>query len=335
VVTATSRTGVDYLERMKRPSVYAVGFLPFDTMPLMKSLIKTFGISRLWLLETELWPSMLFACFRGKVPVGIANARIEEKSFASYLRLRRLFGPLLGQFDVVLAQNDTYAERFRRLGVRPECLHVVGNMKGHIIFHRPAPDKRAALRRAMHLDESDIVLTAGCFHRGEGGVLRACLDLLKGRCRAVKCIVVPRYLDESDALAAELGKAGLRRFADMVADAPWELCTVEKIGILEAMYSIADAAAVGGTFVDIGGHNVWEPARFGIPVFFGPHYHTQSSSCEKLLAAGTGFCVNDAKELADGIERTLWREKTIFAAAQSLFVEQITHDQMIAEPLIP
>jgi hypothetical protein len=52
------------------------------------------------------------------------------------------------------------------------------------------------------------------------------------------------------------------------------------------MYKIADAAVVGGTFVDIGGHNVWEPARFGIPVFFGPYHQSQSSSCEKLLAAG-------------------------------------------------
>ena len=83
VTTATSRAGVDYLERMKRPSIYAIGFLPFDTLPLMGSLITTFGVSRLWLLETELWPACSGHVLRKKIPVGLANARIEEKSFTS------------------------------------------------------------------------------------------------------------------------------------------------------------------------------------------------------------------------------------------------------------
>lgn len=335
VTTATSRAGVDYLERMKRPSIYAIGFLPFDTLRLMGSLITTFGISRLWLLETELWPAMLWACLRKKIPVGLANARIEGKSFTSYLRLGWLFGPLLRQFDVVLAQNETYAGRFRRLGVRPERLQVVGNMKGDVLFHRETPEKLALLRKTMRLNQNDVVVTAGCFHKGEGSLLHECVTALRHRGRAVKCIVVPRYLDESDSLSAELGGAALR-LADTAADGAWDLCIIEKLGILESMYSIADAAVVGGSFVDIGGHNVWEAARYGIPVFFGPHYQTQSSSCEKLLAGDTGFCVKSASELADGLERTLWLERDRFAAAQARFAEEINRRQMeTGAPKIP
>jgi 3-deoxy-D-manno-octulosonic-acid transferase len=334
VATATSRAGVNCLEQMKRPSMYAIGFLPFDTLGLMKSLIKTFNISRVWLLETELWPAMLWACLRNNIPVGLANARIEEKSFVSYRRLNWLFGPLLRQFDVVLAQNETYAGRFRRLGVRPERLHVVGNMKEHLLFHRADPETRAAIRREMGLTEDDVVLTAGCFHKGEGALLRECVDILKRRGRSIKCIVVPRHLDEGDSLSAELGGAALR-LSDIKASAPWDFSMVEKLGILDPMYSIADAAVVGGSFADIGGHNVWEAARCCIPVFFGPHYHTQTSSCEKLLAGGAGFCVKSAGELADGIEQTLWLDKDRFTAAQTLFVEEIGRGQIATELLIP
>ena len=334
VVTATTRSGVEYLERMKSRSVAAVGFLPLDTLPLMRSLIRNFRISRLWLLETELWPAMLWACFTEGIPVGIANARIEEKSFANYRRLGLVVRTLLRRLDVVLAQNETYAQRFLSLGVRPETLHVVGNMKGYVRIGRPAASERQPLRRSMNLTESDIVVTAGCLHRGEGAVLRRCLDELLRRGRRCKCIVVPRYLEESEEIAGELGGSVLRLSATDTT-AAWDTCIVEKLGILESMYRIADAAVVGGTFSTIGGHNVWEPARFGIPVFFGPDCQTQNSSCEKLLTFGVGCKVTNGEELAGGLDRTLWTDPQKFAAAEKMFAEYSNQQQSIIEPLIP
>jgi 3-deoxy-D-manno-octulosonic-acid transferase len=334
VVTATSRSGVHYLERMKRPSICAIGFLPFDTLPLMTATIKKFGITRLWLLETELWPAMLWTCRRCGVPVGIANARIEEKSFVKYRRFRPVFRSLFRSFDVILAQHETYARRFLALGARPESMHITGNMKGHIRIRSPLPKERAALRAAMRLHDREIVVTAGCLHEGEGALLRECLRLLAERGRVCKCIVVPRHLDKSAAIAREFGP-GVVRLADIAAENPWVICTVEKFGILEAMYKIADVAVVGGSFIEVGGHNVWEPARFGIPVFFGPHYFSQQSSCERLLAAGVGFKAQTAEELAAGIERALFTEPGKFASAQSVFAEHVNRQETLLEPLIP
>jgi 3-deoxy-D-manno-octulosonic-acid transferase len=334
VVTATTRTGVEYVERMKRPSIYAIGFLPFDTLPLMKSLIRSFGVSRLWLLETELWPAMLWACIACGVPVGIANARIEEKSFVNYRRFTPVVRGLLRGLDVVLAQNETYARRFMELGVGPSSIHIVGNLKGRIQIRRPSSDERRNVRRLMCLTEADKVVTAGCLHKGEGALLRGCLDILIRRNRRCKCIVVPRHLDESASIARELGNSVVR-LTDSASSVPWDLCIVEKMGILESMYKIADAAVVGGTFVDIGGHNMWEPARFGIPVFFGPFHQSQNTSCEKLLAAGVGFKVSEPQELANAIERAVWTEPEKFAAVQSVFAENVNQQQTILEPLIP
>jgi 3-deoxy-D-manno-octulosonic-acid transferase len=165
-------------------------------------------------------------------------------------------------------------------------------------------------------------------------VLRACLEELKRRGRACKCIVVPRYLEESAVIAEEFGGAA-DRLSEIATTAAWECCIVEKLGVLETMYRIADAAVIGGTFVDIGGHNVWEPARFGIPVFFGPSHHEQNSGCERLLVAGVGFKSSDAGELADALERTLWIDPHTYARAEALFTEQVNRQQRVVEPLIP
>jgi 3-deoxy-D-manno-octulosonic-acid transferase len=334
VVTATTQAGVEYLGRLKDASVIAVGFLPLDTLPLMRSLLTTFGISRVWLLETELWPAMLHACFTAGIPVGIANARMEERSFSNYRRISGIIRSFMRRLDVVLVQNDTYAFRFLKLGVRPETLHIVGNIKGYIRINRPNVGERNTLRRQLLLLERDVVITAGSLHKGEGTVLRTCLDELKKRGRSCKCVVVPRHLEESEEIARELGPS-VRRLHDTETSEVFDVCLIEKLGILDNMYRLADAAVVGGTFENIGGHNVWEPARFGIPVFFGPYYFSQHSGCEKLLAAGVGFKVNDGRELAVCAERSLWTNSGKFSAAATLFAEQMNQQQRFVEPLIP
>jgi 3-deoxy-D-manno-octulosonic-acid transferase len=321
VLTATSASGVGFLSRIRRPSVIARGFLPLDTLRLMKSFVAAFNVSRLWLVETELWPAMLWSCLSAGVPIGIVNGRIEEKSFSRYRLLRPLFSPLMERLEVVLAQNETYAARFRSLGVATERLHVTGNLKAGIAIRKPDAAERAGLRSAMRLAGDDVVITAGCFHKGEAGVLRDALRLLRQAGRACRCVVVPRHLTEADAIAAELG-SGTLRLRDCSADAAWDVCTVEKIGILESLYRIADAAIVGGTFIDIGGHNVWEPAQFGIPVFFGPRHYEQQAGCDELLAAGVGFAAADAAELARALESALWTGAASLAAAAARFSQK-------------
>jgi 3-deoxy-D-manno-octulosonic-acid transferase len=334
VLTATTQTGVRYLERNKTSSVCAVGFLPFDTVPLMRAIIQRFRISRVWLMETEIWPSMLWTCRQMGIPVGLVNARVEEKSYKSYMRMRPVLHHLFGLFDLVLAQNESYAQRFADLGVRREAIHVVGNIKGHIMIKRPNRGEWLDLRNGLGISESSFVLTAGCMHAGEGAVIRRCLDLLAEMGHSCRCIIVPRHMDDMPGLLEELG-SGVLVLDDIRTAASWDICLINRVGILEEMYKVADAAIVGGTFVEVGGHNVWEPARFGIPVFFGPDYHTQVEGCERLMNAGVGFKADDAADLASQIYRVVREEPRNFINAELLFMETVNKSQSVLEPLIP
>ena len=46
---------------------------------------------------------------------------------------------------------------------------------------------------------------------------------------------------------------------------------LDSIGELASMYEFADLAFIGGSLVPKGGHNVLEPAYFGVPILVGPH----------------------------------------------------------------
>ncbi len=334
VVTAVTRTGVQYLEKNSPHTVCAIGFFPLDTIPLIRKIITHYNISRVWLLETELWPSMLLTLKQLSIPVGIVNGRIEEDSFVRYRHFRSLLKHFFEHFDIVMVQNEIYAERFRTLGVKNECIHVTGNVKGHIIINRPPANDWKSIRQGLGLIENDLVISCGCIHAGEGVVIRQCYDTLKSNGINCKMIIVPRYLNEVQNLVREIGE-DLLHLHDITTMCKWEMCVIEKVGILDDMYLIADAAVIGGTFSDIGGHNVWDAARFAIPVFFGPDYRTQVDGCEKMIKNGVGFKSKDGVELADLIIDVLKREPKRFMQAQMLFMEKVNNSQSVLGSILP
>jgi 3-deoxy-D-manno-octulosonic-acid transferase len=334
VLTATTRAGVEYLKTVRDNRVIAAGYFPFDTIRLMNKMVRQFAVSRLWLMETELWPSMMWVCMHRSVPVGMVNARMEKKSFTPFRLMRFLCKPVFCSLDIVLAQSASYASRFEQLGVRPAAVHIIGNLKNAIDVRRPLSTERNALRAAMKIADNDFVVTAGCLHAGEGRIMREALDRINTGGGHVKCIIVPRHLTETPSLMKELGPKTLL-VRQTSSTESWEICLVDKFGVLETMYKLADAAFVGGTFVSVGGHNVWDAARFGIPVFFGPDFHTQQESCEKLLSAGVGFLAQSAEELATLITGVIETDTSVFAGSLSQFIQGAHDRQQEIERMLP
>jgi 3-deoxy-D-manno-octulosonic-acid transferase len=190
------------------------------------------------------------------------------------------------------------------------------------------------VRNALNLNDNDFVITAGCAHAGEGKILRHCFDQLKEFNSNCKMIVIPRYLDEVPVLMEETGNIAIH-LNEISTHQEWDMCIVGKLGILDDMYKIADSAIVCGTFTDIGGHNVWDAARFGIPVFFGPDYRTQTDSCETLITAGVGFSVSNGDHLAEKIFTVMKTDAKNFVSSQVAFIDKVNKSQSALEPLIP
>ncbi|MBN1604055.1 MAG: hypothetical protein JW915_20765 [Chitinispirillaceae bacterium] len=334
LITAATRDGVNYIHANRVPGVCAAGFLPVDTIPLMRGIIEHFSISRLWIIETELWPSMLWVCRSKHIPIGIVNARIEEKTFKWYYRLKKGFEFLFKTVDIILAQNQDYAARYIALGVNPSNIHIVGNIKSHISITRPPKKEWLAIRSNLNIRENDQVLVAGCVHTGEGAILAECFKLLSKSETINKLIIVPRHLKETGKIVEESG-CNIVTLNDPRTSRNWDICIINSTGILDDMYKCADAAIIGGTFVNTGGHNVWDAARYGIPVFFGPDYSAQVDGCETLLTNGVGFKVKNATELAEMVYRVLKKEASKFMQAQRLFTDTMNRRQSLLEPLIP
>jgi len=77
----------------------------------------------------------------------------------------------------------------------------------------------------------------------------------------------------------------------------YDVLILNTMGELGRIYGLARVCFVGGSLAPIGGHNLLEPASFGIPVVFGPHTHNFVSMAAALLEAGGGRRVHSGDEL--------------------------------------
>ena len=81
-----------------------------------------------------------------------------------------------------------------------------------------------------------------------------------------------------------------------VPDAPVVL--MDSVGELSAAYAAADVAFVGGSLVPKGGHNILEPALFGVPTIVGPHMENFREIASIFTRGDAVISVRDGEELA-------------------------------------
>jgi 3-deoxy-D-manno-octulosonic-acid transferase len=124
------------------------------------------------------------------------------------------------------------------------------------------------------------------------------------------CLVLaPRHLERVSEVERLLQARGLtphrRSQLPLREGAHAQVVIVDTFGELASLYSVADVVVIGGAFAPLGGQNLFQPLAHGKPVFFGPHTHNFRDIAHLAKAAGVGFEVQTAEQLADGILRLL------------------------------
>jgi 3-deoxy-D-manno-octulosonic-acid transferase len=291
-VSTTTRTG-QALAR-ERFGVDRVFYCPLDLPWAVRARLKALRPRLLVLAETEFWPNLLSGCFRRGIPVAVVNARISDRSWPRYRRLRWLWRPFLGRLSRVLAQSEIDADRLKTIGCQPERVTAAGNLK----FDVRAASEAEATRLLKTLAAGLRMVVAGSTLEGEEAALLEAWPRLLAADPRLAMVLAPRHPERFGAVAGLLEKAGaawVRRSdwpeAESLSEPegalkplnPGQIVLLDTIGELASVYSLASVAFVGGSLIPAGGHNPLEPAQFGVPIVMGPHYANFRAITEDLL----------------------------------------------------
>jgi len=76
----------------------------------------------------------------------------------------------------------------------------------------------------------------------------------------------------------------------------YEIVILNTVGELTFFYSIGDIAIVGGGFKNFGGHNLLEPACFGLPVIIGENMYNFEDTSDRLVREGGAIMIKSDPE---------------------------------------
>ena len=292
------------------PSVAGRYYLPMDWRRAVDAALKRIQPSLLVIVETELWPNLLRASHDLGARVILINARLSTRSFRRYRLLRPFMRRVLEHVDVICAQTEVDAERFRQLGAAPERVALSGNLKFDSQPPRLATFPRLLKRAATDAARAPIMIAASTMAGEEPYVLQV-WNKVRAQYPKALLILAPRHPARFDEVAQILTKSGhsYARRTHLASQEPEiskqlaapDVLLLDSIGELAGILELADVVFIGGSLVPTGGHNILEAAYWAKPVVFGPHMENFQDIARLFLEAEASVRVRDANGLLETV----------------------------------
>jgi 3-deoxy-D-manno-octulosonic-acid transferase len=276
-------------------AMYAPLDLPWTVARVMRAVRP-----RVLVLEyTELWPALIRGAKKAGAAVVLGNGRIHPRRVWRYRLLYRLIGNPLRWLDRLCMREPEEAQRVLALGADPARVVVTGNTKYDAFGPEDGQqcgDDSGALRAELGWPEAAPVLVCGSTHAGEEGPLLDVYAALREGLPDLRLLIAPRYPERSRDVLHLCRKRNLAATPRSRCPAATPVIVLDTVGELRALYRIASAVVVGGSFVRRGGQNLLEPAACRKPVLFGPDVENFADAARRLVGRG-GILVADFARL--------------------------------------
>ncbi|MEA4881974.1 MAG: glycosyltransferase N-terminal domain-containing protein [Synergistaceae bacterium] len=302
LLSTTTPTGRKMADRVAGGLYGEHIYYPWDVPWIVERALNILRPRAFVVLETEVWPNMLFSLARRKIPAFMVNARFSDRTAANIHRFSSFWRDVYDQFTLLLVRSESDREVMLRLGIEEKKISVMGDCKVDALLLRR---KGTDLTRARELAGGKHPhFLAGSTHEGEDEIVLDAFRRVRLSFPSARLIIVPRHPERAEKvrkLAAPFGRTALLS----AEESEWDILVVDRIGVLFDLYGAADSAFIGGSLVDRGGQNIMEPAAFGIPLSHGPYMRDFTKSARELADRGAAFQVKNSEELADFWRRSL------------------------------
>jgi len=328
LITTITSTGKMLAESMQTNNVLSL-YMPLDLSFLVKSFVRHINPELLILIETELWPNLLYCLQERNIPILVLNARLSDRSFGKYHLFSYFIKKLSIGIKMFCVQSTIDKERFLSLGFDDNRVKVTGNMKFDAI--EELDDKQfveiANIKNRISLEQKDFLVVAGSTHKGEEEyILDVFLDLKK-HFHDVRLLIAPRHLERLDSIEFLIKQKGMKseRMSKNNQVTKESVLLLDTIGQLRLIYSLADLVFIGGSLVPVGGHNILEPAFFQKPIVVGPYMHNFRSITQLFLQNQALIQVNNYDEFKLALRELISNKDRLIdlgSAAKSVIVSK-------------
>lgn len=316
-LTTTTSTGRRIAIERHSGLTAHLGYFPLDWQPFSARAWERIKPDLMILTEGERWPEHLRqAALRG-VPVISLNSRLSDRTFRRLSLLGRGAKLCLEGISLHLAASRQDAERLAALGVAPERIKTVGNLKLDVTIEPLSPADAATLRSELGLLPGIVLLGSSTWPGEEAALLRA-WRTARSAGNAGSLLLVPRHEErraEIESLLRDSGATYHFRSRGPAAT-PVEVSVADTTGELRRLTQLADLVVVGKSLPPhTEGQSPVEAAALGKPILFGPGMANFRTIAAELLASGAAREFADANQLSGAFSSLLTDEGAAKALA--------------------
>ncbi len=306
IITTTTQTGSDLVLNTLGDKVLH-NYIPWDLPDTMARFYKKTNPRAALIMETEIWPNLLFQARKRAIPVFLINARMSDKSFRAYQKIAGFTQIMMSYFSHVCVQNKADLERFISLGVLNDQISLTGNIKFDLIINKLLLKKAKQVKQQLlwqgHSGQQSCILLASSTHTGEDELILKLYNNLKRNYPQLKLILVPRH-PERFKQVHKMAKQGnnsvmARSLIKSMQKRNYDILIGDSLGEMIMYYSMADIVIMGGTFITHGGHNILEPAALSKPVFYGNSMYNFATINKLFLENNASIQVNHINQLEE------------------------------------
>ncbi len=317
LVTSTTPTGSERVNALFGEQV-AHCYFPYDLPDVVRRFIKRVKPQALIVIETEIWPNLFSACQRNNISVGLVNARLSEKSTNAYLKIKGLIKETLLNINMIAVRSEADANSFAILGADKSRIKVAGNIKFDIETDQKLINKGLQWKQAWGSERK--VLVAASTHQGEDEIILNLYDALLNKYPKLILVLVPRHPERFDSVF-ELCKTrdnGDYRVIRHSQSGQYQhipkvnIIVGDSMGEMQSWFATADVVIMGGSLVNVGGHNPIEAIVQGKPVVSGQYMFNFRDVVPELATTGMLTICETISELEEKTASLLDIDNTSF-----------------------
>ncbi len=297
LITSNTESGREIVKRYYAERV-RFEYLPFDIPFSVSRFLRSFRPIILFVEASEFWPVIIHHAYKRGIKIVLINGNIKKERLFVYKLLSYISSNLFARYDLMIVRNEESRDSAIALGVDKERIIICTNTKYHSVFSMKSREIPSHVRDRF-VNIKKLIVFGSIHYEEEEEILKAVQTLISGS-DDIMIVIAPRHLERVTQIIKSLSSRGISscKFSDNQSSS--RVIILDTIGDLFYIYSFAYTAFVGGSICDLGGHNVLEPAIWGVPVITGKYMRNFEDIVKYLLGYGL-VMVDSSDRLIDVI----------------------------------
>jgi 3-deoxy-D-manno-octulosonic-acid transferase len=290
-------------------------FFPIDSNFITKKYIDYWKPSKVYFVDSEIWPNMIFNLKEKKIPINLINGRITKRTFKKWKFLSKFSKDIFTKIDLCLASSKESAKYLKRLNV--QNVKFFGNLK----FAQSEKKISDIDKKLSNFLKTKKVWCASSTHNKEELICAHVHLKLKKKFRNIVTIIIPRHAERADEIKSELEKLNLCVHLDeqqKKIEQNTDIYLVNSYGKTKKFFKNSKNVFLGGSLIKHGGQNPLEAARFGCNILHGPNVDNFREIYEFLGRKKVSQRINGFSSFVGKLGKLLSKKKYSKSSQQNL-----------------